>query len=123
MKPRPKISDAEWKVVKLLWEKSPQTANEIVKTLSEITDWKPKTIKTLLNRLCQKQAIGFKRVGREYHYFPRVDKDQYVHAESRSFLNRVFDGALKPMLAALIENDDLSADDISELKEILNQKK
>lgn len=122
MKPLPKISDAEWKVMKLLWEQSPQTANNIVETLSEVTNWKPKTIKTLLNRLSQKQAIGFKRIGREYHYFPCIDQDQCVHAESRSFLNRVFDGALKPMLAALIENDDLSAHDIKELQTILNKK-
>ena len=109
--------------MKLLWAKSPQTANQIVEALSAVTPWKPKTIKTLLNHLATKKALGFQRVGREYHYHPQVERDQCVRAESRSFLNRVFNGEAKPMLATLIENEDLSVKDIKELKRILDKKK
>jgi BlaI family transcriptional regulator, penicillinase repressor len=118
----PRISDAEWRVMKQLWAKSPQTGNQIVETLSEVNQWSPKTVKTLLNRLVQKKALGFERQGREYLYYPLVDRDACAQVESRNFLKRVFDGAVQPMMAAMIENEDLSADDVRELKRILNKK-
>ena len=59
MKKIPKISEAEWEVMKLLWSKNPLTANKIVEVLSRKKPWKPKTIKTLLNRLANKEAIGY----------------------------------------------------------------
>jgi len=83
---------------------------------------KPKTVKTLLNRLVGKKALGFDRQGREYLYYPLVDRDACIRAESRSFLKRVFDGAARPKLAAMIEGEDLSQDDIRELKRILKKK-
>ena len=118
----PKISDAEWEIMKLLWANHPQTANQMVKALEDTQHWKPKTIKTLINRLLTKGAIGFKRDGRQYLYYPRVAQEACVQSESQSFLKRVFDGAAKPMLAAMIENDSLTLDDIEELKQILKKK-
>jgi len=118
----PRISEAEWQVMKPLWAESPQTANQIVETLSGVTSWHPKTIRTLLNRLIRKKALGFERRGREYLYYPLVDRQTCTRAESRGFLKRVFDGAVRPMLAAMIESEDLSQDDIKELKRILKNK-
>jgi len=122
MKKIPRISESEWQVMKLLWAESPGTANKIVEELSLRTTWKPKTIKTLLNRLVKKQALGYEKKGREYHYYPLVAESECIKAESRSFLGRVYGGATKPMLAALLESDDLSPEDIQELKQILERK-
>ena len=118
----PKISDAEWEIMKLLWASHPQTANDMVEALEGTQHWKPKTLKTLINRLLTKGAIGFKKNGRQYLYYPAVARDACIQSESRSFLDRVFDGSAKPMLAAMIENDSLSLDDIEELKQILKKK-
>ncbi len=123
MTKQPKISDAEWEIMKLLWAHHPQTANALVEALEDTQHWKPKTIKTLINRLLTKGAIGFKKNGRQYLYYPRVAQEICIQSESRSFLKRVFDGSAKPMLAAMIENDTLSLDDIEELKQILKKKK
>ena len=122
MKKIPRISESEWQVMKLLWAESPATANKIVEDLSLRTTWKPKTVKTLLNRLVKKQALGYEKKGREYHYYPLVAESECIKAESRSFLRRVYGGATKPMLAALLESDDLSPEDIQELKQILERK-
>ena len=108
--------------MKLLWAESPATANKIVEELSLRTTWKPKTIKTLLNRLVKKEALGYEKKGREYHYYPLAAESECIKAESRSFLRRVYGGATKPMLAALLESDDLSPEDIQELKQILERK-
>lgn len=119
----PKISESEQLVMKAIWADNPVTANKIVETLSEETHWKPKTIKTLINRLLKKEAIGFKKSGKEYHYYPLIEEAVFVKEESRSFLKRVFGGAMKPMLATMVENEDLSPEDIEELRQLLDEKK
>lgn len=118
----PRISNAEWAIMKQLWAQHPQTANKLAESLCRERDWKPKTVKTLINRLLAKEVIGFTKKGREYYYFPKVQEDTCIQQASHSFLHRVFDGAVKPMLASLIENESLSAQDIRDLKKILNQK-
>ncbi|MHC4216423.1 MAG: BlaI/MecI/CopY family transcriptional regulator [Planctomycetota bacterium] len=122
MRQIPKISESEWQVMKVLWAKNPSTANEVVEALSETSTWKPKTVKTLLNRLVKKKAVGYEKNGREYNYYPLVAQADCVKAESHSFLSRVYGGALKPMLAAFLEAQDLSPKDIEDLKRILDEK-
>jgi len=122
MEIRPKISEAEWAVMKVLWDKSAATANEVVEALSDTSSWKPKTIRTLINRLVAKEAVGFEKNGRVYRYYPLVTQVQCVHAETISFLSRAGGTALKPMLAAFIEEQQLSAEDVAELKQILEKK-
>ena len=122
MKELPKISEAEWQVMKVLWEKSPLTANEIVEQLADEIHWNPRTIKTLLNRLMNKNALGFQQEGRIYHYYPLVSKDECSRYERESLLKRVYDGALQPMLAAFLEEQNLSKQEIDELKQILENK-
>ena len=122
MEDRPKISDAEWQVMKVLWEKSPITANHIVEKLTAETSWKPKTIRTLINRLTTKKIVGFNKDGRQYMYYPLLVEEKCVRQETRSFLNRIRAGALKPMLAAFLEEESLSKEEVDELKKILDKK-
>ena len=122
MNDKPKISAAEWEVMKILWAKSPATANEVVSALGPKTSWKPKTIKTLINRLVSKGAVGFEKNGRQYKYSPLLTEDECIKAETTSFLQRAGKAAVKPILAAFIEDQQLSNDDIAELKQILDKK-
>jgi len=122
MKKLPKISESEWLVMQVLWSKSPLTANQVVEELTKKTKWKPKTIKTLINRLLKKGAIKFQKEGRKYRYYPAVSESKCVRTETRSFLRRVYRGATRPMLAAFLEDAELSIDDVAELKKILEQK-
>ena len=122
MKTLPKISESEWLVMRILWSKGPLTANEVVKELTGKTKWKPKTIKTLITRLMKKGAVKFEKEGRKYRYYPAVSEAECVRMERRSFVRRVYGGTTRPMLAAFLEDAKLSAEDISELKKILEQK-
>jgi len=119
----PKISDAEWRVMKLLWDKSPRTANDIVEELEGNVDWNAQTIRTLINRLVQKGAIDFQKDGRAYLYYPKVKEREVQRAETRSFVSRVFNGAMKPMIATFLEETELSEKDIDELERLLKEKK
>ncbi len=118
----PKISESEWLVMRVLWSNGSLTANEVVKELTGKTKWKPKTIKTLITRLMNKGAVKFEKEGRKYRYYPAVGQAECVRMERRSFVRRVYGGTTRPMLAAFLEDAKLSAEDISELRKILEQK-
>lgn len=122
MKRLPKISESEWLIMQVLWSRGPLTANEVVEKLAGRAKWKPKTVKTLINRLMKKGAVRFRKEGRKYRYYPAVSESKYVRTETRSFLRRVYRGATKPMLAAFLEDAELSPEDIREFKKILEQK-
>jgi BlaI family penicillinase repressor len=118
----PRISELEWALMRVCWERSPITAQEIIDALTARDDWHPKTVKTLLNRLVKKGALGFEKDGRVYLYHPLVAEKDCVSAESESFLERVFGGSLKPMLAHFVESRTLSPEEIAEIKRLLKEK-
>ena len=118
----PRITETEWEVMRVVWAKSPLPAQEIIDALSAKDRWHPKTVKTLLNRLVKKRALGFHKEGRAYQYRPLVAEKDCVAAESESFLDRIFGGSLKPMLVHFVENRKLSSKEIAELKRLLKEK-
>ena len=119
MKQIPRISDAEWTVMKVLWNRSPLPASDIIEALEKSERWHPKTVKTLLNRLVKKGALGFAREGRAYFYRPLVAESDCATAASEAFLARVFGGSLQPMLAHFVEEKRLSPKEMKELKRLL----
>jgi len=118
----PQIAESEWEVMKVLWKKSPLSAREIILALAPFKDWKPKTVKTLINRLVHKGALAFKKEGKNYIYSHAVTQAECARSEGKSFLRRVYDGSPKPMIAAFIEEEKLTPEDIRELKRILDRK-
>jgi len=120
MKRLPRISETEWEVMKVIWTHGPSSAREIIEALrARDPGWHPKTVKAFLSRLVGKKALGFRKEGRAYLYRPLVMEEHCVAAASESFLERVFGGSLKPMLAHFVENKKLSAREIRELQELL----
>ncbi|MFS0762280.1 MULTISPECIES: penicillinase repressor BlaI [Peribacillus] len=118
----PSISESEWEIMNVLWDKAPQTANDIILSLQESTDWKPKTIRTLLDRLVQKDVVGVNKDLRVYTFYPLYTQEECQRAETESFIKRIYGGTMKSMLVQFIHEDTLSDDDINELRTILNKK-
>ncbi|MCS7459710.1 BlaI/MecI/CopY family transcriptional regulator [Paenibacillus doosanensis] len=123
MNSTPHITEAESEVMKLLWQKEPLTAVEIISQLKDRMDWSDQTIKTFLNRLHKKQAIRFEKSGRNYLYYPLVTYDEYVKAANRSFLDRMYNGAVGMLFAKFLEEEKLSEGEIEQLQQLLEQKK
>lgn len=119
----PNISTAEWEVMKVLWNQYPLTSQEIIDQLAKPMEWNPKTVKTLLNRLLKKGAIQFQAEGRTYYYSPLVTENDCIRAERKTFLQRIYGGALSPMLAHFIQDEQLSEEEIDELKKLLEEKR
>ncbi|WP_432666881.1 BlaI/MecI/CopY family transcriptional regulator [Wukongibacter baidiensis] len=121
--PSPKISESEWEIMKIIWGDNPITSEKIIDFLRGKVPWTEQTIKTFINRLVKKEAIGFKKSGRRYQYYPLISKEECIKEESKSFFNRVFNGALGMMLSNFIEEAHLSDEEIDNLKRILEEKK
>ena len=119
----PQISDAEWEVMNVLWERSPLTAVEVSEAVSERTQWHTKTVKTLLGRLVRKGALRYKAEGNRYLYTPVAQREKCVRAETQSFMERVFGGEATPMLMHFMKNSRLTAEEIDELRRLLDEKK
>jgi BlaI family transcriptional regulator, penicillinase repressor len=117
----PQVSDAEWEVMKTLWEGPALTSGQVVERLGRERRWKPRTIKTLLARLVKKGAAGVRRDEKRVLYTASVPREALVRRESRSFIARVFDGAVTPALVHFLKDAQLSDDEIDELKKLLKQ--
>ena len=122
MKHLPQISEAEFEVMKIVWQYAPISTNEITDKLTKTTSWSPKTIQTLIKRLVTKGALTYEKQSRVFVYTPVVQESEYISQESTSFLNRYYDGDITTMLSAYIENDKLSETEIDTLRSLLSGK-
>lgn len=118
-----RISDAEHAVMEVLWKRAPMTATEVAEQVVQEKDWSLQTVKTLLSRLAAKAVVGTERDGRRFLYSPLVERDAYLTGVSRNFVDRLFGGKVMPLVAHLAEADELSADDIREIEELLRELK
>ncbi|MCP1472018.1 putative transcriptional regulator [Sphingobium sp. OAS761] len=114
-----KISEAELVVMEALWEQAPLTASDVADRVAAARDWSVQTVKTLLSRLMAKDAIVADQDGRRFLYRPHITRDDYVAGESGRLVNRLFGGRISPLVARLAEQDQLTAEDIAALEDIL----
>ncbi len=121
MKTLPKISEAEFEVMKVIWKNAPVSTNEITEELTKTTSWKPKTIQTMIKRLVTKGALSYEKQSRVYVYTPLVEENEYIEQKSRSFLNRYYNGDLSALFSSYIEADSLSESEIATLRELLDK--
>lgn len=117
------ISDAEWKIMNILWEHSPCTIMQITKMLADSTGWTKHTVMTLLKRLEEKEAVCYEEGERAKQYYAKVPQNEAVIEEVKSFLDKAFKGKLGLMINTLIQEEAISKDEIDELYAILEQGK
>jgi BlaI family transcriptional regulator, penicillinase repressor len=117
-----KIAETEWLVMRVVWQRGPVGAAEVIETVLPETGWSHRTVRTLLNRLVEKGALRAELVDGRNIYRPRVAQSQCVRRESRSFLNKVFDGDAGRMLVHFVENEKMTPEQIKELKALLAAK-
>ena len=120
MKALPQISEAEFQVMKIVWEHAPVSTNQVTEYLTRTTKWSPKTIQTMLKRLVQKNALTYDKEGRVFIYTPLFGHEDYVNQESRHFLQRFYNGNVVSMVTAFMDMEELSQQEVDELKELLS---
>lgn len=117
-----RITDAEWEVMTVVWEKGPVAASLVANVLEKKKRWTLATVRTLLRRLVNKRAIKQELEGKRYLYTPVVSVEECARWESESFMDRVLSWAPSETILHLVRKADLSKDDIEELRRILRQK-
>ncbi|QDT52293.1 Penicillinase repressor [Caulifigura coniformis] len=115
------ISDAEWQVMNVIWDRQPLAAQDVVAALDGYAEWAPATIKTMLHRLVRKEVLTYEPQGNRYVYRSRVKRSDCVKQASRSFLERVFDGQSSSLVAHFLRNTKLSPEEIAKLRTILDE--
>lgn len=121
MKPLPKISEAEYEVMKVIWNYAPINTNEITERLTRTTDWSPKTIQTLIKRLVNKGVLTYEKQSRVFVYTPLFSQKDYIGQESHSFLDRFYNGSMTSMLTAFLDSDQSTAAEIDTLQMLLSR--
>lgn len=119
MKSLPQISEAEFEVMKVVWQNAPISTNEVTERLVNKTSWSPKTIQTMLKRLVSKGALTYEKRSRVFVYTPLVEENEYLEHQSISFLNRYYNGNLASMVNSYIDNKSLSQGEIRQLRMLL----
>lgn len=115
-----KFTEAEWHIMKALWQQAPASARQIAERLPSEINWAYTTIKTMLNRLVEKQAVSECKQGNTSIYDPLVSQAHARQGAFRSLLSNAFDGALGPLMHCLVEEEQLNARQRQKLQELLD---
>ena len=119
--PGERISEAEHAIMEVLWDRNPISAAEVCDAVCAERDWSIPTVKTLLSRLVQKEAVGTEPEGRKFLYRPLIARSDYVGGESLRLVDRLFGGRAAPLFAQLAESEALTDDDLSEIEALLRE--
>lgn len=114
-----KLTGSEWSVLDSLWQESPQTVMQLVAHLSETVGWAKSTTITMLRRMEEKGLVHCEIAGKGKSYTPAVEQEKAVISETRNFLDRVYRGSIGLMMSAMAQRQELSREEIAELREIL----
>ena len=117
-----KISQAELDVLDVLWRDHPLAASDVADRLQD-KNWNIRTVKTLLSRLVDKNAVGTEQDGRRYLYSPLLSKGDYARSAARKLSDRLFGGRAAPLVAHLAASKELSDEDIAELEALIQELK
>ena len=120
-----KISEAEWSIMKVLWDGCEQSGRgmplgEIVAQLADTNSWSNTTIRTLIIRLSEKGAVSIDKTTGVYKYTPNTSRNDCVRSEVDSFIDRVFAGSAYSLMASLVKEGKFSDKERQEIIRILN---
>ena len=115
----PHISDSELEIMQIIWDKGGAALfGDIMSAqVADEKKWKPNTVLTFLSRLVEKKAVYIVKHGRINEYIAHFTAEEYLTAQTQTFLNKVFGGNAKTLVASLLNKDYINPDDVSELEE------
>ena len=116
-----KLTGSEWSVLDSLWRENPQTVMQLVANLRQTVGWAKSTTITTLRRMEEKELVHCEIIGKGKSYTPAVGQEKAVISETRRFLDRVYQGSVGLMMSAMTQRQELSRDEIVELREILEK--
>ena len=122
-RPTAELTQAEWSIIKAVWDKEPCTAPEIQERLSAHTGWTYSTVRTLMDRMTVKGVLAARKEGKLTIYRSAVTPAQAQRRELLYTLKHAFNGALTPMVQCLLESGNLSAEELESLEALIKSRK
>jgi BlaI family transcriptional regulator, penicillinase repressor len=122
-KPPVELTEAEWTIIKAVWESEPCTAPDIQEKLAKATQWTYSTVRTLMDRMVGKGLLKAVKQRNVTQYRSAVTRQQAQRSELLYALKHAFNGALTPMLQCLLDTEDLTPDELAELETLIKAKK
>ena len=121
-----KITQSEWEVMRVLWDaNAPLPAAEVAARLDGKANWSPKTVRSFLNRLVQKQSIEVVKQGFSgyelIHYVPLIDETVAIQAKQETYIKKFFGGTVQSMLAGCIQSGEISTEELLQLREMIDR--
>ena len=114
-------TEAEWKIMEVLWDSAPRTMAEITKELEPSTGWTRHTVITLLKRMQEKGSVNVDETGSVKRYYPRVSREEASKEQTQKLLKRVFSGKASLLIHNLIDTGEMTVDEIQDLLDMLRK--
>ena len=122
-KSKAELTEAEWAVIKAVWDKEPCTAPDVQQRLEKQTAWTYSTVRTFMDRMVAKGLLRAEKVRNLTLYRSAVTRLQAQRSELLYALKHAFNGALTPMVQCLLDTSDLNADELAELEALIKARK
>ena len=117
------LTEAEWEIIKAVWDNQPCTAPAVQELLQRLKGWHYSTVKTMMDRMVAKGLLKQEKIRNLTLYRSVITKKEAQTCEIMRTVKRAFNGALTPMMQFLLENKDLSNDELSGLEAMIKSKK
>jgi len=119
--PPVELTEAEWTIMKVVWEKQPCAAGTVQDILAESKGWAYSTVKTTMDRMVAKGLLRITRIRNLQLFSAKISDAEAKKGEFRKMLKRAFDGALTPMMQFLIEHGHFSTEQLSQLRQLMDK--
>lgn len=114
-------TEAEWKIMEVLWDHHPRTMADITKTLEPSTGWTRHTVITLLKRMQDKGSVTVDESGSVKLYTPAITKEEASTQQTQKLLSRVFSGKASLLINNLVDSGEVTVEEVEELMQLLRQ--
>jgi len=118
-KPQIELTEAEWTIIKAVWDSEPCAAPAIQEKLHKQTGWTYSTVRTVLDRMVTKGLLTSEKVRNLTLYRSAATREQAQRGELLYALKHAFNDALTPMVQCLLETKDVSREDLDKIKELI----
>jgi len=117
------LTEGEWAIIKAVWDNEPCAAPTVQETLEARKNWTYSTVKTMMDRMVSKGLLTTERIRNLILYRSAITKKQAQKGEIMRAVKRAFNGALTPMMQFLLDNNELSSKQLSELEALIKRKR
>lgn len=114
-------TDAEWKILEVLWDASPRTMAEITKELEPSTGWTRHTVITLLKRMQEKGSVNVDETGSVKRYTPAITREEASNEQTQKLLKRVFSGKASLLIHNLIDSGEMSVEEMQDVLDLMRK--